>query len=237
MSRYTETDFVLRAQGRVMFSNIACDVDWPATTSVLKDVIVSAAAIFTAFVANKGISKWRSEEAGKADFELSRRIGKAIFRMRDVMQSARAPFVVASEFPEDYNPHNAGPKKEASAWAHVFNERWMPVRDCAIEIQALRNEAEALWGNSIIPMLDKLVSLANTLRLAIDAYISNESADSEHFKRNPEFGQRIRAQVFDTGNAINADGTEGAPNALTADLERVVADTATYLRTKLPQPG
>lgn len=213
---------------------LACVLDWPGTASFFKDIIISGAAVFTAFVAYKGISKWRSEESGKADFELSRRIGKAIFRMRDVMRNARAPFVVASEFPEGYNALNATTAQKASAWAHVFNERWIPVRDCAVEIQTLRNEAEALWGNAVIPMLDKLLGLTNTLRVAMGAYIQNEHAAGDHFGKNPDFGKKIDAQLFDAGNEINADGNEGAPNAFTSDLDRAVFDAATYLRTKLP---
>ena len=220
-----------------MLPQIACEVDWAATASVVRDVIVSIATMFTAFVAYKGISKWRSEESGKADFELSRRIGKVIFRMRDVLKNARAPFVIASEFPDGYDPLFATASQKASAWAHVFNERWKPVRDCAIEIQTLRNEAEALWGNPIIPILDRLLGLVNTFRVAIGAHISNEHAGGQHFGKNPEFGKRINTQLFDMGNEITAVGTEGAPNAFTTDLEMAVADAATYLRTKLPQPA
>jgi hypothetical protein len=220
-----------------MLPQIACHMDWPATASVIRDVIVSIATMFTAFVAYKGISKWRSEESGKADFELSRRIGKVIFRMRDVMRNARAPFVAASEFPDGYNPSNSTNADRASAWAHVFNERWAPVRDCAIEIQSLRNEAEALWGNDIIPMLSKILILTNTLRIAMGAHIQNESAGGQLFTRTPDYGKKIESELFDTGNEIEVDSTGGAPNAFTADLEAAVTEAAAYLRTKLPQPA
>ena len=182
-----------------MLPKIACEVDWPGTASLFKDVIIAGAAIFTAYVANKGINKWRSEESGKADFELSRRIGKAIFRMRDAMKNARAPFVIASEFPEGYNALRATTAERASAWAHVLNERWAPVRDCAIEIQSLRNEAEALWGSVIIPMLDKLLNIANTLRVAMGSYIQNEHSGGQNFDKTPRIWKGNKRAVVRYG--------------------------------------
>lgn len=217
-----------------MLPEMACAVDWPTTANFFKDVIISVAAIFTTAVAYKGISKWRGEEAGKADFDLSRRIGKSVFRMRDVLKGARNAFTFAYEFPEGYDPGNAD--QQHSAWAHVFNKRWEAVRDCAIEIQSLRNEAEALWGGGIVTKLDALLTQANTLQVAMGAYVRNAQAGRQHFAKNPDFAGRIESQVFDSGNLLNDDGTEGGPNPLTVQIEKAVDDAATYLRTKLPQP-
>jgi hypothetical protein len=208
-------------------------VDWSVTASFFKDVTVSCAAIFTAVVAYKGISKWRGEEAGKADFELSRRIGKAVFRMRDVLKGARNPFTLAQEFPEGYDHDDAS--QQGSAWAHVFNKRLEPVRECAIEIQSLRNEAEALWGNAILTPLDALLHQVNTLQVAMGSYARNQHARGQHFANNRDFANRTEAQVFDAGNLLNDDGTDGGPNPLTAAIEGAVTDAATYLRSKLPQ--
>lgn len=77
--------------------DIRCVIDWPGTASFLKDVIVAGAAIFTARVAVIGLQKWRAEESGKADFDLARRVGKATFRFRDVLQDARSPTSPRSE--------------------------------------------------------------------------------------------------------------------------------------------
>jgi hypothetical protein len=215
-----------------MLPEVACAVDWPGTANFFKDVIVSGAAAFTAYVAYIGISKWRSEEAGKADFELSRRIGKCVFRMRDVLAGARNPFTFAHEFPDGYD--SSDQSQQGAAWAHVFNKRWEPVRDCAIEIQSLRNEAEALWGAEILGALDRLLHQANTLQVAMGAYARDKQARGQHFANNLDFGRRIEAQVFDAGNLLNDDGTEGGSNPLTVAIDAAVNDAATYLRTKLP---
>jgi len=217
-----------------MLPEVACAIDWPGTADFFKDIVVSVAAIFTAGVAYRGISKWRSEEAGKADFDLARRVGKSVFRMRDVLADARRAMTFAYEFPENYDPAD-GPK-QAAAWAHVFNARFEPVRECAIELQSLRNETEALWGGDILVNLNRLVRQATRLQVAMGAYVRNEQALGAHFNGNQGFGDQVRAEVHDMGNAINPDGTEGAPNAMTTEIQSAVDALAAYLRTKLPQP-
>lgn len=56
----------------------ACAVDWPQPAGVLKNLALAAAAVVTAVVAVRGFSKWRSEDRGKADFDLTRRALKAL---------------------------------------------------------------------------------------------------------------------------------------------------------------
>ena len=220
-----------------MLSPMACVIDWPGTASFVRDVIVSIATVVTATVAVKGINKWRAEESGKADFELSRRVGRAAFRLRDVLANARRNIVTAGEFPEGYKAGNADEEEKASAWAHIFEARWTLVRDCAIEIQSLRNEAEALWGREIVGHLGKLLAHVQALRGSMEAYIANERSGGEDFKMDTEFGQRMRAQVFDSGSWRTSPGGKPEPNQLTSAIEADVDATAAYLRTKLPHRG
>jgi len=207
----------------------------PSSTSSLsnlKDIVVAAAAIFTAWAAYKGIFKWRNEESGKADFELSRRVGKSVFRMRDVLSDARNGFVSAYEFPAGFDL--ATPRNEGSAYAHVFDARWQPVKDCALEIQSLRNEAEALWGPPIVQKLDRILSLANQVRTAMVAYVRDKQVSGAHFRNNKDFGKKIETTVFDLGGEFDENGETISPNYFTVQVESAVSDAATFLRTKLP---
>jgi hypothetical protein len=214
---------------------ISCVVDWPGTMSFIKDLILAVAAIVTATVAYLGISKWRAEESGKADFDLARRLGKAVFQFRDALAFARRPFIENGEFPEGTVPTANTGADEASAYAHVFNQRFQVVQQSAVEIQALRNEAEALWDRDIVGKLIELLRRAITLRVAMGAIISDKRSFGANFKHNEAFGKAMEARVFDYGNTINDDGTEGGPNEFTVQIENAVEDVAAYLRTKLPR--
>jgi hypothetical protein len=194
----------------------------------IRDMVVTGVALW-------GVNKWRAEESGKADFDLARRLGKAVFQFRDALASARRPFIENGEYPEGKVPAAGSGADEASAYAHVFNQRFQVVQQSAIEIQALRNEAEALWDKDIVDKLMELIRRAITLRVAMGAIISDKRSSGANFRHNEDFGKQMEAQAFDYGTTINDDGTKGGPNEFTARIEAAVDDVAAYLRTKLPR--
>lgn len=214
---------------------ITCSIDWPGTMSFIKDLIVAVAAIVTASAAWLGVSKWRAEESGKADFDLARRLGRAIFRFRDAMASARRPLTGNSEFPDGKQPIAGSGANEASAYAHLFSGRFKLVQESALEVLALRNEAEALWDKEIVEKLRKLINQAVRLRVAMNAFVSDKRSFGASFKHNEDFGNVIEARVFDHGDSINDDGTDGEPNPFTVLIDDAIEEVAAYLRTKLPR--
>jgi hypothetical protein len=213
----------------------ACTVDWPGVASVAKDVIVAIAAIVTATVACIGISKWREEESGKADFDLARRLGTAVYRFRDALALARRPFIAVSEFPDGKAPVDGSGASEAAAYAHAYNQRFEGVRQSGLEIQALGNEAEALWDKDISGKLDALLHQATLLRVGMTAIVSDKLVYGANFKKNDAFRKKMETRVSDYGGTINDDGSEGGPNAFTVQIEQAAEDVAAYLRTKLPK--
>lgn len=196
----------------------------------LKDLIVSLAAIFTAAVAYFGIHKWRQEEAGKADFELARRVGTAIFRLRDAITAARNPMIWANEFPEDYEPSNLA--KQGAAYAHVFSRRYEPVKKCATELQALSNETEALWGDEITTDINNLLKYPVQLLTSIQMYVRNKYEFGTMFKRNEDFANHIESIVQDIPHLGDADQVE--KNRFTSQFEGAISEAASKLREKLP---
>lgn len=96
-------------------------MNWPGVADFARDVIVSLAVIVTAIVACIGINTWRAEESGKADFDLARRLGTAVYRFRDALALARRPFVATGEFQDGKSPVAGSGAPEADAYAHVFN--------------------------------------------------------------------------------------------------------------------
>lgn len=214
---------------------ITCVIDWPGTMSFIKDFVVAVATVAATIVAWMGINKWRTEESGKADFDLARRLGKAVFQFRDALAFARRPFVENGEYPEGKVPTANTGAGEASAYAHVFNQRFQVVQQSAIEIQALRNEAEALWDRDIVDKLMELLRRSITLQVAMGAIISDKRSFGANFKHNEAFAKAMESRVFDSGDTINDDGTDGPPNEFTAQIERAVENVSAYLRAKLPR--
>lgn len=162
----------------------------------LKDVCLSVAAITTAFVAISGLKSWRKELRGKADFEVARGLIRATYKLRDELTYSRSPFTSANEFPEGYDPLNKTTEKETEAWAHIFTNRWKPIADAIQEFEAQTLEAEALWGKSIKDTAFELRRCSRTLRVAMEAMVSNTASDNEDFKSDSDFGKKIKSEIW-----------------------------------------
>lgn len=164
--------------------------------TAIKDTCLSIAAITTVIVAISGLKSWRKELRGKADFEVARGLIRATYKLRDEITYSRSPFTSANEFPEGYDPLNKTAEKEAEAWAFVFTNRWKPISDAVQEFEAQILEAEALWGKNIKDIAFELRRCSRTLRVAMEAMVSNTASANENFKSDNEFGKKIKSEIW-----------------------------------------
>lgn len=164
--------------------------------SCIKDIIISLAALSAAIVAIYGITSWRRELKGKANFETARGLIRATYKLRDEIASCRSPLINAYEFPESYDGlKNSTSEKEAQAYAHVYKNRWEPVWEAIQEFDSNTLEAEALWGNEIKEKTDELRQCVKEINIAIDAIISNKASGNRDFEADREFGKSMRNMV------------------------------------------
>jgi hypothetical protein len=139
--------------------------------SFISDFTVAVAAIVTATAAWKGLSSWKLEQAGKVHFEVARQLARATYRLRNAMNDARAVFTSAAEFPEGYNSVNRTDREEAEAWAHIFKNRFTPLREVALELQTVGLEAEVLWGEEVKQKVAALLRCVSLLRAGMERRI------------------------------------------------------------------
>ncbi len=57
--------------------------------SVVKDIVLSGAAITGAVVAVKGLGTWQRQLKGQSEYELSRRILVTVFKYRDAIDGGK----------------------------------------------------------------------------------------------------------------------------------------------------
>lgn len=166
-------------------------IDW----SQVKEVVLSIVAIVTVYIAWRGLDKWQSELRGKAHFETARNLARAVFKVRDAMQSCRSPMIWAQEF-EDLDPSSRSGTERGDAYGKVFSKRFAPVRMALQELDAANLEAEALWGSDIVNSVDALRTCAVSLSSAMQAFVSNERDLGSHFESDKTFGVKMRSTVF-----------------------------------------
>lgn len=168
----------------------------PEILSIVKDVVLACAGAITAIVAILGLKNWSRELRGRAEFDAARSLIRSMYRLRDEIQSSRSPFISGHEFPEDYGlPGARTSEQEAQAWAHVYNNRWKPVREAVLDFESHVLEAEALWGRDVREKADGLRQCAINLQVAMEAVIDDKAHGGENFSSDKQFGKDMRSIV------------------------------------------
>jgi hypothetical protein len=193
--------------------------DVAPVVAVVKDLALAVAALATAYFAARGLKTWREELRGKADFEVARALARATLKVRDEIASARSPFTYTTDSPL------ADPEGKAWERARLFRERWAPVEAALREFDASAIESEALWGKEIRERTQALRTCAVTLWVAWDSVIDDARAGGDHFKSDPDFGRRTRAQVFASPQATD--------NQLSNDIASAVEGIEAVLRRRM----
>ena len=168
-----------------------------------KDIILIFAAIITANVAVKGLQSWARELKGKADFEVARNLIRSTYRLRDELSYCRSPWIPISEFPEGYDITKRTAKGQAEAYSFLYTNRWKPVASAFQEFETQSLEAEALWGPEFKPKTDEMRQCVWSLKVSIEALISNYENDGEDFRSDESFKKSVKSEVEEINKKEN----------------------------------
>ena len=186
--------------------------------SIVRDLIVSAAAVITAWAAWRGINQWTVELRGRTNFEVARGLILATYKVRDEVRSCRAMEQQKSEFPDDYpiGQHQT-PEQRAEMWTHVLENRCKLVRKALQHYRATVLDAEACWGCEIRYSTGKLLDETERLFDAMSHFIEDKRSDGRHFGENRELSSDIAHTVF----IISSDNDQlsRSINAAVAEIE------------------
>ncbi|WP_421238908.1 hypothetical protein [Aeromonas enteropelogenes] len=164
--------------------------------SITKDIVLALCGVGTFSLAVYGVKNWARELKGKTEFEVSRQFIRAVYKFRDEIEYSRSPMTLANEYPLEYDPMNKNEKYQAEAWAHVFSNRWKPVVNAVLELDAQALEAEALWGTEVKQLVNDLRRNAQLLRVGMQAIIDNEMNGNQTFQSNPNLAMQMRGRVW-----------------------------------------
>ncbi len=174
--------------------------------SAAKDIILAGSAVATALIAYAGLSKWRAELRGRADFDAARAIARAMYKLREALQGARSPLMSHAEFPEGYMEQIEGtPSNDrARALAHAFEKRWSPVWEAIQELNAATLEGEALWGSEIRERMEALRICAIELRVAMNDRIEDTAKGGVAARLDPRHDEATSERLsWGMGSAEN----------------------------------
>ena len=147
--------------------------------SIIKDIILSFAAIIGTLVAVKGLSTWRRQLTGQSEYELARRILVNLFKYRDAINGVRYP--VISEFPsppEEESKNMNLIQRQFYGTFKVYQTRWDKVREQKASLYVELLEAEALWGKELNNLFKVISDLEHELFVRVLFYIKEINPDT-----------------------------------------------------------
>jgi hypothetical protein len=167
--------------------------------TIVKDALTGLAAVAAVALGVLGLKTWERQLLGTADHEVSRRLLRATYRLREAIQILRSPWFV--EFDEMVAASKAAGRdvdttdsREQEAFG--YERRWKKVLDAIVEFDAEMLEAEALWGSEVHKCEESLTICLNRLRRSLEDYWA-----LFHLKRlDADAQEKVRDIILDSGD-------------------------------------
>jgi hypothetical protein len=195
----------------------------------LKDLVVTVAAAVGAAIAIHGLRTWNRQLKGSAEYELTRRLLKCTYRLRDAIRGVRNPFMSAAEMPAPSAEERAKMSlDQALHYGSVrgYQTRWDPVVAARSDLEAELLEAEVLWSKEVHAKFKPLFSLQHELAHQLRTHLrATDPSVPEHIR------SALQAPLDKEREALyEMPGTE---NSFSIDLSAAVANIEAYLKPRL----
>jgi hypothetical protein len=173
--------------------------------------IVAVTSLAGVAVASLGLSTWRKQLKGSAEYELAKRLLLQVYKLRDAIQYVRQPFLSSAEA--------QGAQGDVPWQITAYENRWKGVREALIELQAALLESEVLWGNTVSEITAKLNPHIGLLHEAVFAF-----AESKRDQRYAtEFTSEHRTTLY----------ARGPSDAYNTGLQAIIGEFECYVRPHL----
>lgn len=147
--------------------------DCPVDIYVLfKDTLLGASALAAVVVASSGLKTWNAQLKGTVEYDLTRRLLRSTYKLRDSFSVVRNPIMWANEFvpvPTDFKGSDDDARYYGMSAA--YEKRWNHVVEARRELEAELLEAEVIWDRSIRDRYTKLFQLQQELIAYLNTYL------------------------------------------------------------------
>jgi len=144
-------------------------------TVSLADIITAIAAFGGLIIAAIGLSVWKRQLRGTAEYELAKRLMLEVYQLRDALRSVRNPFISASEGNED--------DTEDTWEITAYGKRWELVREVLTRFQVTSLEAEVVWDDITKQPSAEIHKPIRQMNATLSAFVRQKKnkSFSEHF--------------------------------------------------------
>ena len=198
--------------------------------TLLKDLVLSGAAITGAVVAVKGLGTWQRQLKGQSEYELSRRILVSVFKYRDAINGVRHPAMWGYEMPSPPEDEAAKMSREQISFygtSKAYQARWDKVQTERTSLYADLLEAEAIWGVELKQLFKKVFDLEHELFTRVRHYIELINPDTSEAKKE------AITKLDNKARDIMYDDLSEEPDEYKKDLISSIEHIEKYLKPKL----
>jgi len=198
--------------------------------TLLKDLVLSGAAITGAAVAVKGLGTWQRQLKGQSEYELSRRILVSVFKYRDAINGVRHPAMWAYEMPSPPEEEAARMSREQIRFygtSKAYQARWDKVQTERTSLYADLLEAEAIWGAELKELFKEVFNLEHKLFTRIRHSVELINPDTDEASKDA-----IR-NIDKKARDIMYDNLRDEPDEYKKDLIAAIEKIEKYLKPKL----
>ncbi len=161
--------------------------------TIAKDTLTIIFAVIGSIVAIKGLSTWRRQLKGNYEYELAKRILKALYRSRDVIAQVRSPFIWARESVEAIEKLSKNAEQDLKDFwksdnhiGYVYEARWTKYSKVSTELQSNFYEAEVIWGKTFKDVTVKYNQHISNLSFAINEHLRSLQSKASRINRSAE---------------------------------------------------
>ena len=200
--------------------------------SILKDFILIVTAIIGSTVAIKGLGTWKKSLKGGVEYDLTRRLMKSTYKLREAINGVRNSLIWSYEMPEpDKNTLSEMSESEIRHYglACAYEKRWESVIQVVNEFRPDLLEAETLWGKEVHQQFDRMFKLQTELFINVRNYLDvmNPKLDEP----SKDAIQKLMRKKRDVLYRVEKDDEDA--DLFHNDLLKAIQDIETYLKPHL----
>jgi hypothetical protein len=197
---------------------------------IVKDAVIAAAAVIGAYVALRGLSTWNRQLKGGVEYDLTRRILKCTYRLREAIKGVRNPVMWGNEMPipeESEASKMTRDQLNHYGKANAYKKRWDIVSEVRADLQTEMLEAEAIWGRIIYEEFEPLFKLQQELHTSVYAYVSGS---------NPNESEQTRFafnKILQNHRDILYDLSTDKPDDYSQNITQAIEGIESFLKVHL----
>jgi hypothetical protein len=182
------------------------------------------------YVAVRGLNTWNRQLKGGVEYDLTRRILKCTYRLREAIKAVRNPIMWANEQPSPPEEKAEGMSKDQLRYyglSEAYQARWNGVFSVRSDLHTELLEAEVLWGRDIHTKFDPLFKLQQELYADIRSYLAVCNPDSTQEAR------QATANIRRKRREVLYDESGDAEDDFSKEVAAAISTIETHLKPHL----